>query len=240
MVKGIWDKKYNLRGSDFDRFSQIKPSAVLDLFQDVAGVHSNELGIGFRDMLEKKLLWVVMKVKYQVIKRPEIYQNVIMRTWPKEPRRIDFEREYLILNEDNEVLIKGTSQWAVISSETRKLAKAKDLYVNIESFCEDSNFDEKLKRLPVIEEGESTYKVNSAFSQIDTNGHVNNIVYADYVLNAVSSDKPLNIEEFQMDFHKEIMCGDTTDILLREDGRQILVKGVQGENLMFTCRIERE
>ncbi len=240
MVKGIWDKKYNLRGSDFDRFSEIKPSAVLDLFQDIAGVHATELGIGFQSMLEKKLLWVVMKVKYQVIKRPEIYQSVIVRTWPKEPHRIDFEREYLILSEDNEVLIKGISQWAVINSETRKLAKADDLYVNIDGFCEKSNFDEKLKRLPIIENGESTYKVNSAFSELDTNGHVNNIKYADYVVNAVSPDSPLNIEELQMDFHKEIMCGETTDIFIQEDNGQILAKGVQGDNVMFTCRIDKK
>lgn len=36
-MKRLWQKEYYLRASDFDKFNHIKPSAILDLFQDAAG-----------------------------------------------------------------------------------------------------------------------------------------------------------------------------------------------------------
>lgn len=239
MDNSIFKKQYILRGSDFDCFKQIKPRAVLDLFQEVAGQHAESLGTGFSNMLEKGLLWVVLKVKYQVIKKPELYQNVTVVTWPLPPKRLDFQREYLILNEQGDVLIKGTSQWAVINSNTRKLTKAQDIYKNIGSFSEKSNFEEKLTRVGDFE-GTMAKEVRSEFSHIDLNGHVNNAKYGDYVLDALKDMAPLNIREFQIDFHNEILADQITDIFALEKDGTVLIKGVQGENQMFLARIERE
>ena len=49
----LWKKEYYLRASDFDKFNHIKPSAVLDLFQDAAGQHADELGVGFDQMIKR-------------------------------------------------------------------------------------------------------------------------------------------------------------------------------------------
>jgi acyl-ACP thioesterase len=95
LADSIFEKHYTLRGSDFDLNKQIKPSAVLDLFQEVAGQHAYELGIGFTDMLQKGYLWVVLKVKYQVLKAPELYQGVKVSTWPLKQKRLDLQRYYL-------------------------------------------------------------------------------------------------------------------------------------------------
>ena len=46
-MKKLWQREYTLRAGDFDKFDRIKPSAVLDLFQDVAGQHAEEIGVGF-------------------------------------------------------------------------------------------------------------------------------------------------------------------------------------------------
>ena len=239
MANGIYKKVYNLRGSDFNRFLEIKPSAVLDLFQDVAGLHAKELGIGFNAMLEKGLLWVVMKVKYELVKMPRMYQNVIVKTWPKEPKRLDFERNYLILDENEDVLIKGRSQWAIISSETRKLTRATNVYEKIDEFCDDVVFDEKIVRIQDFNEVTPATRVTSGFSELDSNGHVNNIHYADYVINAINPKEPMNIKVFQLDFHKEIMCGYDTDIFVEEKENVIYAKGMQNENIMFSCRMEK-
>lgn len=239
MANSVFKKQYILRGSDFDCFKQINPRAVLDLFQEVAGQHAEELGIGFLEMLESGLLWVVLKVKYQVIKKPSLYQNVTVTTWPMEPKRLDFQREYLISDEQGNTLIKGTSQWAVISSHSRKLTKAQDAYKNIDGFLNESNFNEKLTRVGDFV-GAKKKEVKSEFSHIDSNGHVNNAKYGEYVIDALMDIAPLNIKEFQIDFHKEILVGQTTDILTYQQENTVFVKGVQGEDQMFLVKIERE
>ncbi len=239
MANRIYKKVYNLRGSDFNRFLEIKPSAVLDLFQDIAGIHAVDSGSGFHAMLERGFLWVVMKVKYEIIKMPSMYQTVNVVTWPKEPHRLDFERDYLILNEQDEVLIKGTSQWALINSDTRKIARVTNVYDQIDEFCHDNAFEEKIVRIQDFNEVTPATRVTSGFSELDSNGHVNNTRYADYVINAINPKEPMNIKVFQLDFHKEIMCGNDTDIFVEEKENVIYAKGMQNENIMFSCRMEK-
>lgn len=55
-----------LRTSDFDRHSRLLPSAVLELFQDAAGEHADRIGIGFRALEQRGLLWVVARTRYIV------------------------------------------------------------------------------------------------------------------------------------------------------------------------------
>jgi len=238
LADNVFEKKYTLRGSDFDCFKEIKPSGVLDLFQEVAGQHAIELGVGFSDMQQNGLLWVVLKVKYEVIKSPELYQKVIVSTWPLEQRRLDFQREYLIKDTNGEILIKGTSQWAVIDKNTRKIVKVKDVYKNINSFISENNFDEKLLRIQDFS-GIKALEITSQISHLDPNGHVNNSKYGDFALDAIKSTKPIKIKKFQIDFHKEILLNQITDIFTLKQEDMILIKGVQNDEYMFLAKIER-
>ena len=43
----IYEKEYLLRVSDFDKNDDLKPSAILDMFQSVAEEHARILKIGY-------------------------------------------------------------------------------------------------------------------------------------------------------------------------------------------------
>ena len=38
----------------------IKPTALLDMFQDLAGIHASELGVGYDVLKEKNYAWVIL------------------------------------------------------------------------------------------------------------------------------------------------------------------------------------
>ena len=229
-------QKIHLRTSDFDTFGRIKPSAVLDLFQEVAGAHAEELGIGFESLSKNNLLWVITKVKYEVVGKVPMHQSVTVHTWPKEPSRITFEREYLVENEKGEVVIRGSSEWVTMHSEKRCIVPVKDIYP-LDSFCEDKNFEGKFTKVPNFESENVKGSVIPQFCDLDRNGHVNNIKYADFVLNTVDLGKK-EITFFQADYHREIKKGMPVDILAFCDDNEILAKGISedGEK-MFSCRI---
>ena len=60
-----YEKAYELRAADFDAFDRMHPASVLELLQDVAGIHANELGIGYHALIEKQTIWVLTKVRYR-------------------------------------------------------------------------------------------------------------------------------------------------------------------------------
>lgn len=235
-MEKIYSETFALRTSDFDCRGHIKPSAVLDLFQEAAGVHAGALGVGFDDLMKKQLLWVLVKVKYQVLNNIKRHQRVVVKTWPLKPSRIVLERDYLIEDEKGNVLVKGTSQWVTIHSEKRKFVPSPDIYP-FEDFCEDRTFEEKFSKNADFDSEDAVKKITPSFCELDMNGHVNNIRYADYVLNCLDL-KDEAIESFQLDFHKEVYKDMPVSIYIEKSDGQILAKGAneQGER-MFSASL---
>ena len=225
--------KMRLRASDFDCNRQIKPSAILDLFQEAAGAHAKELGIGFEDLIERGLLWVITKEKFEVLKSPQMHSEVVVHTWPIEPSRVTFEREYLIESVDGEVLVKGTSEWVIVSAEKRKIVHVKDLYP-LESYVADKMFEGKFVKVLDFTDANIENKVTPSFCDLDMNRHVNNIKYADYVLNTIDL-KGRSITFFQLDFHKEVKKDDEICLLVADGGEQILAKGLNSAGEKMFC-----
>ncbi len=233
-----FEKTYSLRTSDFDRYERLQASSILDLFQDVAGAHAEKLGIGHDSMLTNNYIWVLVKVKFQIINTPKMYDNVTVRTWPLAPGKLSFQREYQMIAENGDILVKGTSEWVVIHSEKRRIVSAIDAYPVKEGFMTDTMFDEKLTKIPNFDVTENAYEITPGYVDFDLNGHINNTKYANYVLNAVNPGENMEIDTLQIDFNKEIKTGTTLRIHLNKDNKTIFTKGESGENTKnFACHI---
>ncbi len=221
----LYEQDYNLRTSDFDKYNHIHPASVLDLFQGVAGAHAVEMGIGYDAMIESKMLWVLVKVKFQILKNPKLYQHVTVRTWPLPPAKLSFRREYLILDDDGETLVKGTSEWVVMHSEKRRLVSALDAYPVKEGFITEELFEERLIKIPPFEGADKHYQVLTGFCDCDINGHVNNTKYANYVMNALNPEENMVVDTFRLEFNREVQPDTLLNISLKHQDGEILAKG---------------
>lgn len=228
---------YSLRACDFTRYDRISPFAVLDIFQDMAGKHSNSYGMTFENLMEKNQIWVLLRVKYKVIKQPSLYSKVTSITYPKKKSLVDFDREYQIIDENGEVLINGISKWIIIDATSKRIIPAKhikfDAPIPIDSMFNDK-FD-KLKdfdttNLPVYE-----YKV--AFSDIDHNNHVNNTKYCIMALNSINLKKQEEIIEFEINFVNEVKEDSIINIYHYKENNTYFIKGVCNDKTSFICKV---
>lgn len=103
-MKGILEKHCELRTSDFDCNRKILPSAVLDIFQEAAGIHGELLGVGFEDMLKRELFWVLTKVRFEILEDVKMHQQIKIKTWPLPPQKICYRREYIIFGDRKSVV----------------------------------------------------------------------------------------------------------------------------------------
>ena len=238
VMNKIFEKKYDLRASDFDRFDRIMPSSVLELFQDVACWHADEIGTGYDAMIARSYVWVLVKIRFRILKNPEKYQSVVVRTWPLEPNKFIYRREYIIENESGEKLICGSSEWVVMHSEKRRLVLAPDLYSIKDGFCKEMNFEQKLDKVEDFEESGTPYSIMPGFSQLDGNSHVNNTKYTNFVLDAVNPQEASDIDEFQIDYRKEVLQGVKLDIYHTKKDNIVIAKGLnEDRDTMFACKI---
>lgn len=238
-MKKLWQKEYILRAGDFDKFDRIKPSAVLDLFQDAAGQHAEEIGVGFDDMLAQEYLWVLTRIKFEINSAPSRYQSVVVKTWPLAPNRLNYRREYCIEDMDGNKLIIGSSEWVVIHSTERKLLSVPDLYKLDGDYHNEVMFEGKLGKVRDFETEISPRIVNAGFSELDINDHVNNTKYANYVIDAINPAENEALKTFQIDYRKEVMQGTELNIYHKREDGVISAKGQNNDgDIMFACKIE--
>ena len=234
----IYEKEYDLRTADFDRRTKLTPAAILDLFQCVAGAHAEELGIGRAVMLERKLLWVVVRVKFEVLADVPFNATVKAKTWPLPAARATFQREYQIWSKTGELLVKGSSEWVLMHSERRRLVPIREVYPDSESFCTDRNFEGKFSKLADFEaEGEGA-TMKAQYTDIDMNDHVNNTKYVNFVLNAAPTHAR-DIRFVQVDYSKEVQP-ETPFVLYTLRGENDLrAKGIDKDgDKLFACTVE--
>lgn len=219
---------YRMRWMDFDRYGRVQPWALLDLFQDVATAHALELGIGRDNMIPRGVFWAVIRTKYEIISEPHHHQLVTVRTWPHSLSRFSFIRDFTLADESGNTLVKATSEWVLMDVEDRKFVSVKDYYDGPTNFSEDRCFPKKPRKTPGFDEGNRPVcAVVPMYCDIDVNGHVNNAMYARYVVDALDPDEVGSIKTFQIDYRQEALLGTPLSVhVLVEDGR-VLAKGLR-------------
>jgi len=229
-----YDTKITLFNSYFDINDRLSIKSILNIFQDVASIHAEDIGVGYKEMLSKNLYWVLSRIKLDIIKMPKINQTVIVETWPHEKGRIDFDRDLKILSEDGEVLIIGTSKWCVINSITRVLERSDNVnYVG--QYCLDVNYEDRFNKinLPSIEL-QPCFEYSVMFSDLDHNQHMNNTNYANLIVSAVENK---NISHFEINFLNECLLGDKIEISkIENDGEYVI--GKTNNKIYFTSYIK--
>lgn len=223
-----------IRTNDLDCFDHLQFKAILDFFQDIAGVHAERLNMGFEEMKEKGYYWVLVKTRFTKLNEPKPSSRIRVKTWPHPKGRIDFIRDYEIYD-DNNLLVKGSSQWCIIDVNTRKIART-DMISYPNECSDESVYNERLSGIkPIMENKLFSYQV--FLCDLDHNEHMNNSKYGDIVTNSLSLDELKNVKECQFDYLHEAKLNDIIDVYKNyvEDG--IIISGAIGNVPCFSVKV---
>ena len=78
MTKNIkYKESFAFKKEDFFSYG-ISPYAVLKVFNTASTNHAELIGVGFEDMLKKNLLWVSMRIKFQILQMPNQTKNFLL------------------------------------------------------------------------------------------------------------------------------------------------------------------
>ncbi len=164
--------------SQCDTAFKLSIPAIFAIFQDIAGVNAGEMGVDSNTLYEKcNACWVVVRFRLRFLGRPHMLEEVTAETWPALPAGLRCERSFLLKNA--EVLVRGRSEWTMISAETRKLIRPEKTCHPMDlSYREDVALDEPYSRLrdDFTEEEKWAERIVRA-SDIDFAHHMNNVVY---------------------------------------------------------------
>jgi acyl-ACP thioesterase len=180
-----------------DIAKSLRVSAAFNCFQDIAGLHADNLGAGIDHLKEAHdVAWIIMRMRLEVSRAAHLEEPLIVESWPQPPK-VRYDRDYLIKAEkDGEVLARAVSTWVLMNLTTHEITKGKIFDYAYDIAASERALDCRLRQLkapgPLARVGGHPV----TYSDIDYNLHVNNARYIDFIMDC-----------YPLEFHKEYEVG---------------------------------
>lgn len=107
-------REYPVRSYECDRDGQLRLITLLNIFQDVADSHANQMGLGYDFCQTKGLAWVGSNYHIGIDRLPRWHETIKVITWPCEERRLGAIRDFRVEDETGHPIIVAASQWILI------------------------------------------------------------------------------------------------------------------------------
>ena len=232
----LYKKQFHVDYGDSDYYKKLKLSSLFNCLQDVASLHSENLGIGINDIQEKHgVAWVLVRIMVNVLRMPDWNEDIIVETWPIEPKKLEFERDFIVRDLAGNVLVNAISSWVIMDIEKREIRKTELIRTEYPPFIQKRAINQRMGKLKPNGELIFAYNRQIGYSDIDINGHLNNSKYIDYITDCFSMEKHggYTVESVQVSYISEALAGDTItlykDISMLESG-VVYVEGIDAEN----------
>ena len=222
----------------------IRLCPLFRMLQEAALEHSNKAGWGMKKMSERKCVWIITKLRMALKRRITLGEELRVTTWSKAVDGLRAFREFEIFSGDEKVA-SASSIWIYFDLGQKKICMIPERAAS-DYGTEDGNaLDFNLERWKVSANFTPSVqcRISTRFSDFDTNGHINNTVYIDYVEHLASLlPGKSGIKTFTIQFSKEIPPGtDYADIGFNGDENGGIFKIFSAENtfaageIFFTC-----
>lgn len=226
---------------DVDRYNRLRLSNLLKFHQEIGEKHLNEFGTRSDDMRETQgLAFIFTKIKVLIHKFPKQKDKIKLTTWCSELKGIRFYRNYRLESENGELLTETKAEVTVLNLADRKLVRPNSIK-GFDNFL--YNFDlqngcDKPTKLAFPETAEEVFTRETRFSDIDYNGHINNTVYADIVLDCLDSETlKKDIKWFEINYVSEVLPHETLEISVASEENTKLFSGSTQDRHCFTAKV---
>ena len=202
---------------------------VCNFFQEAASLHAASLGFGKGDFAAagENISWVLTRMVVKMNRYPVWEDELTVETFPRGGRKIVAWRDFEVKDAKGETLGVASSEWMIIDLATRKIHAIPEKVfaandpkntpvLGLEPFAKfrfpesgGQSFSEaeRIRLLP--SEGVPHLRFVAQQSQIDLNGHVNNVHYISWMLEPCESRCPA---EMEVVFRSETFAGDEVRI----------------------------
>lgn len=217
-MDNILKKQFVIPASMCDNSARLGIADIFALFMDLATEHGATLKLSRDDLAKHNLFWIITKTKIRVVERPKMLDEVTLTTWPAAPGKIQCERFYKVTSGD-QLLVEGKNEWAMLSTDTGRLARIADAYppeiVHLKDTACDIPFARASKNFDDAKVLTS-YMVRSV--DIDGSQHMNNVAYVRAVLRAFTCNEidKMNITEADITYRLQCYEGETLTLKQRD------------------------
>ena len=208
---------------------------------NAADFHSTDRGFGMSYLLTINRSWVLSRLAIEMEEMPKMYTKFNVETWVESAMRYFTSRNFRVVGEDGKVFGYGRSIWAMIDTESRQPT---DIYAidngAIENWIvtdKDCPID-KGGRVKMSDGAELVRSIETQYSDVDINGHINSVKYIEHVLDLWDLDwyREHAIKRFEIAYVAEAHQGDKLSFYREQTGEQEYCVRICKDDNVETCR----
>ncbi len=187
--------------------------AITNQLQEIAGLHADALGVGIQALQAEGFTWMLGRLALRLHRLPAWKETVQLDTWPSGVRgRLMAERQFRLRTAEGETLLEASSEWLYVDMQAQRLVRQPEKVFAL-AHPETQNFGLCAEKFPTLPEtaplAEATFVVRR--SEIDTNHHVNNVHYTEWMLETLPEDAYFHRmpTAWDIEFKQAARLGDT-------------------------------
>ncbi|RDW15607.1 acyl-[acyl-carrier-protein] thioesterase [Oceanobacillus chungangensis] len=214
----LFQKKFHVNPSNVDFKKSMKLSHLFNGFQDIASLASENQGFGITDLEHGfGVSWILIKIRVDIIRYPRMEEEITIETWAQTPGKLEFERDFIVRDQQGNIIVRAVSAWVIMDMKERKLKRTDVISYHTPKAITERAIDCKLGKLKRYGELELAYKRVIGYSDIDFNGHLNNSEYVDFIMDCFPLEDHIQrgIKSIEVNFKNEVLPGNT--IILYKD-----------------------
>ncbi len=194
---------------------RISPALLWEELEETAEQHCRIIGMDVFSLLERREAWILKSGDSRMKRYPVYDEKISIETWISSLERYKGQREFLIMDEEGEVIGRISTLWVYLDLERRTLKAIPEEFHSGWGSQGDPlhrGFSRK-SSYPAAEcYTASAFRVRRR--DIDSSAHVHNIRYLEWLCESIPEEiyKHCQISGFSVFYRKEMRTSGTVEI----------------------------
>lgn len=205
----MFSKQYEIRYNEVDKFYQATLPTIMNYLEDSAISHSSSVGLGVHELKSRGLGWVLNRWVLSVEKYPMLGEKVVVETWPSSFERFYGNREFFIKDGTDSIIARAFSVWIFFDLNKRRPVRIPPEFGDSYGINSERALKQPFKIQDEFFKAEYSCNFTVRRCDIDTNSHVNNVRYVEWLLETlpVSTYDNKKVNFFIIEYKKETTLG---------------------------------
>lgn len=189
---------------------------------NAADYHSTERNFGMTYLNQVHKTWVLSRLAVEIEEMPTENTKFYVETWVESAMKFFTNRNFRLTTTDGaKVFGYGRSVWAMIDTRTRQpqdILKVNDGQINEWIETEKDCPIAKSSRVKIGDSVRLVRSIDTFYSDVDVNGHINSVKYIEHVMDLFDIDwyRSHRLRRFEIAYVAESHQGDRLDFFLEQ------------------------
>ena len=210
-----------VRYSEIGVDKKLTLNSIVNYFQDCSTFHSEAVGLGIDNLAKQKHVWMLSSWQIVLDRRPELGEEIVVKTWPYEFKGFYGSRNFVIEDQAGKYSAYANSVWIFVDLETGRPTRVPEEEVDGYQLEEPLDMEYASRKVPVPKEGMQLESFPVRKYHIDTNHHVNNGQYIQMAGEFLPDD--FEIVQMRAEYKKAAVYGDIIYPIVATDGPKTTV-----------------